>query len=453
MTQVAVMSSVAAREADTASPGIPSSVEPLGTLFVGAALIYLGIYALEGAIRYGLYLLGKDNLILARDALIIGPLVLLFVAQAMRLRVHPAFWVAGTIFGFHGLVLMGTIGSAMGVIYGVKVLMNLLFGFFAASSLVRPSDKVLRVFVLIWFITLLGACVDKAGVTFPWTGIKTVVGDLDVDVSKDWQIEDPLSRRVAGFTRSSIAIAAMMPPLAIVMMTRVRGLLLRFVIATVSVISVALTTQKGALFAFLPISAILCLKPPSQLGWIKALCLIFVVLSAALPLTTWNLHISHGTGVFSTESLYLRIADTWPDAIEWICRHQMSLFGVGLGGIGGPQRVYAPDSFNPADNIVILLYAFFGIFAALYVAIICFAVLRTTDESHQGAVPAIAIIAFAFGYGTVLSILENQVMTLFLGAAFGMLCAATLQTNPLKMQLSRTPVVRIRNAANSHYFT
>src|SRR5271154_3615603 len=49
----------------------------LGALFVAASVVYLGIYALEAPVRYALYVAGKDNFILLRDGLIIGPLALL----------------------------------------------------------------------------------------------------------------------------------------------------------------------------------------------------------------------------------------------------------------------------------------------------------------------------------------------------------------------------------------
>src|ERR1700756_1794012 len=52
----------------------------LGSLFIAACVAYLGIYALEAPVRYALYNAGKDSLILLRDGLIIGPLVLLGAA-------------------------------------------------------------------------------------------------------------------------------------------------------------------------------------------------------------------------------------------------------------------------------------------------------------------------------------------------------------------------------------
>src|SRR5260221_2747100 len=133
----------------------------LGALFAAAAVCYLGVYALEAPIRYVLYNAGKDNLILLRDGFIVGPLALLIAAYALRLRLHPAVVVFGMLVVFHGLVLMGTIGSALAVGYGIKIVINLLFGFFIASLLLQPGNKGRTFLALIWCITLLGVCLVK----------------------------------------------------------------------------------------------------------------------------------------------------------------------------------------------------------------------------------------------------------------------------------------------------
>ena len=100
----------------------------LARMFMLCCLAYLTAYALEAPIRYVLYLAGKDNLILARDGLIIGPLVVLFAARALRLEIPTILLVSGALLTFHAVVLIGTIGSFTGAAYGVKILVNLLFG-------------------------------------------------------------------------------------------------------------------------------------------------------------------------------------------------------------------------------------------------------------------------------------------------------------------------------------
>lgn len=393
--------------------------------FVFCTACYLGIYATEAVIRFGLYLIGKDSLILVRDVLIIAPLFFLAASQSLRLQLNGAYGLFALLLLFHAMVLVGTTGSLSGALYGAKVLMNLLFGFFMAGLLIAPRSAMLKWIALAWVVIVAGVWIEKLGATFPWTGIKTVIGDLNVDVSKDWQITDPLARRVAGFTRSSIAVAAVLPSLTIVLLGKMRNAYLKALLALVAVVSVAITTQKGSIIAFLPIAAILCIQPARQAQRLRWAFVIFVALAVALPALTIGLHMDHGAGVFSTESLFLRIAYTWPDAWRWITQHGMLLFGVGLGGIGGPQRLYAPDFFNPADNIALLLYAYFGLFAVLYVGLICNLAFKPVTGHLDRAVPALAILAFVFGYGAVLSVIEDQSASLFLGAAVGVLWRET----------------------------
>lgn len=396
---------------------------------MGACLLYIGIYCLEGPVRYGLYLAGRDSLILIRDLLIWVPLGALFALQACRGRIEAAFFVAGGLLAFHGLILIATVGDVLSVVYGAKVLINLLFGFFLAGSLLSPDARARKVLALLWVVTLVGLCLDKFGVAFPWQGIKTIVGDLNVDVSKDWFIQDPLSRRVAGFARSSIAAAVAVPLLTIVLMSGARHMMTRAMLALTGIGAVALTTQKGSLIAFAAVGAVLCLPSDLRVRFLKTLVVAFIVLAIVLPLLTLGLHINHGSGVFSTESLSLRIEYTWPEAWAWIDRHQLFPFGVGLGGISGPQRIYAPDHFNPADNIFVLMYAYFGLTAVLYIAWTAWLALRRAPaDAVERLSPALAVIAFVFGYGMVLSVLEDQSGCLFLGAALGVLWRETQRT-------------------------
>ena len=399
--------------------------QAFATFFTFCMAVYLTIYSVEAPIRYGLFLAGKDSLILMRDALIIAPLFFLAASQSLRLQLHTGFVVWAVIMAFHAMVLIGTVGSPKGAVYGAKVLINLLYGFFAAGLLIAPGRRMTRWLAFLWVVIVFGVCLEKAGVSFVWTGIKTVIGDLNVDVSKDWEITDPLAKRVAGFTRSSIAVAAILPCLTIVLMGKIRHPVVKGLVALIAIGSVFMTTQKGSIIAMIPILAILCVQPERQPARLRIAFLAFLILAIGLPLMTLGLHMQHGAGVFSTESLYLRIAYTWPDAWKWIVHHQMLVFGVGLGGIGGPQRLYAPDSFNPSDNIAVLLYGYFGVFAIIYTGIVSVLALRPVTGSIERVTPALAILAFAFGYGVVLSVIEDQSASLFLGAAVGVLWRET----------------------------
>ena len=49
------------------------------TFFTVSATLYILLYAFEGALRYGLYNVGMDSVILLRDGLLTVPLAVLLV--------------------------------------------------------------------------------------------------------------------------------------------------------------------------------------------------------------------------------------------------------------------------------------------------------------------------------------------------------------------------------------
>ncbi|HEX3991723.1 MAG TPA: hypothetical protein VHX39_11190 [Acetobacteraceae bacterium] len=390
-------------------------------LFNVAAVLYILIYAGEGVVRYGLYSIGHDDAILLRDLLIIVPLGLLFVAQALRGRVHPAFAVFAAIVAVHGAIAMFNLSTYVPAIYGAKLLINLLFGFLAARELLNPGPRTMTIFALIWLVSITGVVLDKFLYTFPWTGLETHIGGIRVDISRGWDIDDSFDKRVAGFTRSSISAAMLLPILATIMAPRIRNMILRFLVLTITVGAVFLTTQKGAVIAIAAVTVILCAPRWSWYGLLCFACVMFAVLDVALPVLSAGLLMPQSAGVFSFASFAMRITLTWPEAWQWIANHNVFPFGVGLGGIGGAQRFYAADFFNPSDNLFVYLYANFGVFGLAYLAWVTALGPRLPRIARPEALQALAVLAFILGYGAALSMLEDQMAALFVAAAAGML--------------------------------
>jgi hypothetical protein len=252
-------------------------------------------------------------------------------------------------------------------------------------------------------------------------GLETHVGGIQVDVSRGWDIDSGFDKRAAGFGRSSIAAAMLLPTLALIIAPRIRHFIPRFLLLGVTVGAVMFTTQKGALLAIAVVSAILCAPVWSRYRLLCLACLGFAVVDVALPLITAGLLIPEAGGVFSLSSFAMRIMLTWPEAWQWIWHNQVFPFGVGLGGIGGAQRFYAPNFFNPSDNLFVFLYANFGLFGLVYLAWTSCIGLRLPQHLRREAIAALALLAFNLGYGAALSMLEDQVSALFFGAAAGFL--------------------------------
>lgn len=392
-------------------------------LFTICGALYICIYACEGPIRLFLHQHGADDLILLRDLLIFFPLAVLFLAQARRTRIHPGYLTFIALMGLHGAIIYAGQRSWLPVVYGCKIYINLLFGFIAARELCQPGRRVTKLLSLVWLVSVAGLVLDKyVYTTMPWVGIEQDIGGIQVDVARDWFISGA-DKRAGGLMRSSIFAAELMPLLTILLACKARHYLLRAALLGIGLFAVLLTTQKGALGAMAAVAAILLIssEPRRQYKLLCATGLLFALLAVSLPVFSVNLLVDYkNNGPFSISSLLLRIANTWPDAWRWIANNEVFPFGVGLGGIGGPQRFYAQDWFNPADNVFIYLYANFGLLALVYLAWLL-RQMFVPSQFRAPAIVALAILVFQLGDGIVLSVLEDQMASLFIGAAAGLL--------------------------------
>ena len=389
-------------------------------LFVLSATLYVLIYAFEAPVRYGLHTMGMDAAIFLRDGLLAGPLLLLFVRQCMRGTVHPAYWVFAIVVGVHGSVGYFNFHSIMAPVYGANFLLPMLFGFIVSSSLTQPRAKLLRLFALLWLVSLVALYLDKFVLTFPWSGMQTTIGGLKVDVSRGWDITSGSDKRVAGFTRSSIEAASLMPVLAFLIIRRA-GFILRTIVLAATGEAVFLTTQKGALAAFAAVAIIFWLPRRMWFAMLCTACVTLTLFTVMLPILSSGLLMGTGGGVFSLASFGMRITDTWPDAWRWIANHDIFPFATGLGGLSGAMRFFAADFYNPSDNFFIFLYGNFGIAALFYIGWANYQALTVPADLRTYAITALAILAYDVGYGAVIGILEDPFTTLYLGASLGTL--------------------------------
>lgn len=386
-------------------------------------VVYLTIYAFEGPIRYLLLQLGLDDIILLRDAMLALLLVPLFFSreQGSLARASLAWFLA--ILGLHGLIIYANFHEASVIAYAMKEFLPILFGVVLGRLTGAPSRFVVYVFTALWGVTVLGLILDKFAFTFPWTGLSTVVGGIKVDIGRDWYTHG-FDKRVGGFTRSSIHAAVFLPLLSMVLLAAVQRWLPRFLIIAVTCGCVLLTTQKGALVGYTLVSMCFLLRPEAIRGGLKAALVGGLLLTFALPSLLSGEFLHASGGVFSLSSFALRTAVSWPAAFNWISHNEVFPFGVGLGGIGGAQRLYAIGSFNAGDNMFLFLYASCGVMTFVYVGYLAFLCLSNGKRQLQYDLFPRAVVAFHFTYGAVMSVIEDQSSCMFLGLAIGYLLYA-----------------------------
>lgn len=389
-------------------------------LLTAGLCLYCLAYAFEGALRYGLNLVGMDWLIFGRDVVLLLPVALLSVQQFLSRKLHPAYLVFLGVVLLHGAVFVANFRLLAPAVLGAKVLAGMLAGAVAADRLMKPSRPVVVFFLALWLSAFVGIALDKLGVSFPWVGLTTTIGDVQVDIGRDWQIEkESDGYRAGGFMRSSIHAANLTPLVALLLLFNLRAWPLRALVGGLTVLALYWTTQKGALLAFCVVLLVLLVSRRQGAIPLRLAFLTFMLLAIGLPLALPGYHMPEASaGGFSNMSFNLRVEMMWPEAWQWIHRHEVFPFGVGLGGISGAQVLYSREEINAADNLFVFMYAYFGLMAVVYLALTLWAYFRSPAEAPADRL-ALAVLLFIVIYGCVLSMLEDQMTALFTGAALG----------------------------------
>ena len=399
--------------------------DPLARFAGWCSVVYISLYALEAPIRYGLYFVHMSNLIVSRDLLMWVPVLLIAGRGVLRRDLHPAFLVFGAFVGIGSVVSILNFGTVTPAAFAVKILLNSLYGLVAGSMLVIPSKALGRYLLILWMVTVAALVLEKYAVSYPWVGLHDTIAGVDVELSRDWQIDDPGSKRVGGLTRSSIQAAVLVSELALVSVFLIRPYIIRLAILAATIGSIYLTTQKGALIGFTLVSAAILGPPKWRLPSLRILTLLAVILDIGLPLGTNGMFVAQGNGgVFSGASFALRIVDAWPKTLEWIDRWQLFPLGVGLGGAGLGLQFLGNIEPLYTDNVFLLLYSFFGIPSLALFGWVIYGVVRSLSLDPEIAAPGLAILAFGLLYGVVVSLVEDPACALFTLAGLGLLLQA-----------------------------
>ncbi len=387
---------------------------------LGFTLLFaLVLSVFEGPIRYSLYLVDLDSLIFVRDALMVAALLAFVVARVPVRAVPASVGVFAVLAVVHGVVSLVNLGTPIAAVYGLKMFVPALCGFLAAEALFKPGSRVMRLVALMWIASVIGAAIDRFWIDYPWVGLNVDLGGLSVYLGRDWQ--STLLKRVGGLTRSSINLAIDLPLLSFMLLIGVRSRVIRGLICALTVTVLVWTTQKGAILAYVLAVLALLLSHRKLTMPLKAAVVIATFVMVFAPTVLVHYTMPRDNGVFSFESFYERIGQMWPDAWSWIGRFPPYVMGVGLGGIGGAQRFFAPDYFNAADNLFVYLFASFGVASLAYLGAVVLIALNAQIRAFRRDGVVLASLVFLLMYGFVISLVEDQIAALWLGAALGWL--------------------------------
>lgn len=388
-----------------------------------AILIYLTIYCLESPVRFFLSYVPFGQLIWTRDLLIVGPLAYITYQQLSARRLNPAITTFIALLTFQATVFNLNFHAIGPAVLAVKLLINVLLGMLIGASFVNARGRIIKILAVLFVLTISGLFIEKFITPFPWLGMSANFGGIEVTISHDWGGDDPIGRRVAGFTRESINAAGLVPFLGIMLATKTRSYLLRALILAAMLGGVFLTTQKGALSAAAMISGCLLLPMGLRMSALRIALIAGAAAQVILPFATSGMLIAEGSGgVFTASSFAARVLYTWPESLKFVTDNSVGPFGLGLGGLGGPMRLLIPAAtWMFADNMFILLYAYFGVFVSVFYGTALYGVWRSFRLPNEIAQCPLALLAFVLWYGTVITGVEDQAISLALGLSMGAL--------------------------------
>lgn len=381
------------------------------------AAFFIVCYAFEAVIRWLLNMVGMDAAIFARDVVLVVGAAGLITQQVLCRCLHPAVLVYLGVVGLHGLIFYLNFGLLSPIAVGAKALFACLAGALAARFFMSPTKRVWWFFMGLWFVSVAATGADKYFQAMPWVGMKANIGGLDVEIARDWEMSGE-SYRAGGLMRSSINCASLVPLLALLVFSQCRSFWLKAAISIGTIGALYCTTQKGSLLAFIAVTGAVWVGSRMSVMALRGAFLFFMLLMVLLPVVLVGYYMPEGGGgVFSSESFFMRVEGMWPEAWKWIGQHELFPFGVGLGGIGGAQQMYAREHMNAADNLFVFMYAYFGLMALVYLCLMAVAYCSVPRSCTPSDRNALAMLLQIVAYGIAISILDDGAGAFFLGVA------------------------------------
>ena len=392
----------------------------LRSLVYALAGLFLWFVVLNAPLRYGLALLHLD-------ALVYLPKLLLFMAvlllPLLRPRASPAAWLLTGLVLIYLLWGMVNLHTPLQALFGLWVLVPLLFGLWAGP--VVSVEQWRRLFVVVFVVAAAGVFLNPL-IHYPWSGQSLTLLNTRIQVSRQWTAFGV--ERYAGFARASFNAASQLLLFGVMLVVLLKRRGIKLLVWLVAGVGIALTTSKGPLGAWLLVSIYFAggglLRWPRYWIQLWLVALVFILLAMILfPLSAVWIHYDPALHSFAGKFLFSSFGDRlnrmWPDSLRlldlgggwhwWV--------GRGLGGIGAAQQYFEPAHYLAADNLFVYVTVYVGfpvalfLFGALGLRIVCMGLRR---DAASWRLPMMLVLV---AYGVVVNEIEGSVLALFLGLA------------------------------------
>ena len=359
------------------------------------------------------------------------PKILLFIMIPFMIsyfgRASKALIIGGAIvalFAGWGMIELPSPGQSL---FGVWVVIPLLYGLASARYFANDPSAYKKIFVVLFIIALSGVLVNVF-VQYPWVGASFKIAGAEVQISRRWWAFG--ISRIGGFSGASFDAAIQIMFFSVWLMFVINSNAIKVLVWIASGVGVTLTTTKGVLGAYLILTTFFISGKVfgHKLLWRQIWVLLLLVnlsLLVFLPLSTVIIHYNptfHGYfDRFIFASFGDRLNYTWPASFGLLHHDVGWLFGRGIGGIGTPQTYFEPSNALPADNLYVYLAVDLGpILAAVILLAICLKAARSFWRANDASL-TFSILIVLMAYGMVVNIIEAPILSLFFGVVIGRL--------------------------------
>jgi len=400
---------------------------------------WIVLLAFDGFFRYACTTASLPWLAYLKDVVSVALLGAFAVRSVGRLRLHLVVLAAVGIITYGAVVGLLYGISAVAVAFAVKMFLPFLVGYLAMAQGYLDSAASKRLYRWVTPCIALGVLLDLV-VVLPWTGLSYDLANVTLEASREWTTFG--LQRPAGFGRSSFETAIALYTLLVLRFgirddgeTRDRRLPRAYdaILAIASVTAIGFTTSKTSILALCLFCVTLLLRAGMRHSWVLFRHMSRIALSTvmvfALVLTLVPFFIPQGTAnqlddtlskyglipKLMFQSLVERAQDVWPRAAHSMSPPLLSLTGRGLGGVGAPQLYFAPDQYNPADNVHVYLWLSFGIVILLLLVAGLGVLIGRLARAPAPDAALVSFLATLLAFGATLNVIEAPMLMLGLG--------------------------------------
>lgn len=384
--------------------------------------LYIFFNLNEGILRWIFVLQGAPWLIYLRDAfLIIAGICAIYQPLTKRDHRQTAYLGAALFF----LIVWMILGSLLLTgwaqsLFGFKLFLPTLVGMAVGPRLLTKRETI-PVFAFFWLIALSGVILSRF-IDIPWADFAYTIGDTEVEGQRQWSIHG--TYRLGGFSRASFEAGIQIGFLGMFLVCRSSKWLIRLFVILLSGWGLYLTTSRSAVIgmglALTVWSFLSCIK--SKPARLPLLCLpllspAVLFIGCAIPEVARYVTTLGGGGLTSTSSFNERAETVWRDGLSLLDNHGSIWFGRGIGGIGGAQKNFEINLYNPADNFALYMLVTFGVVGTIF--IFGFFIRRwyyLLKSSDQNDSLLLIISSFCIGVGVFLNCVENGLLSFLLGS-------------------------------------